>query len=192
MRNLRTKTGKKKKRKLIPRGARRFMRTRDAVLPDAEQIHALISAYSGDGTLLPRSLAEICENVRDFIVLEHDGRIIGCGVLHLYGVHLAEIRSITVDPASQSSGGGRRLVKALLAQAEKHKVTCVCLFTRIPEFFSRMGFTVANHEDLPDKIHKDCYQCPRLYRCDEVPMVRGHLPTFAILPAPKNWLKIQA
>jgi amino-acid N-acetyltransferase len=168
------------------------MRTRDAVLPDAEQIHSLISAYSGDGTLLPRSLAEICENVRDFVVLEHDGRIIGCGALHLYGVHLAEIRSITVDPTSQSCGGGRRLVKALLAQAEKHKVTCVCLFTRIPEFFSRMGFTTASHEDLPDKIHKDCYQCPRLYRCDEVAMIRGNLPTFAILPPPKNWLKIQA
>jgi amino-acid N-acetyltransferase len=168
------------------------MRTREAVLPDAEQIHALIAAYSGDGTLLPRSLAEICENVRDFVVLEHDGRIIGCGALHLYGVHLAEIRSITVDPASQSGGGGRRLVKALMAQAEKHKVTCVCLFTRIPEFFSRLGFTTANHQDLPDKIHKDCYQCPRLYRCDEVAMVRGDLPTFAILPPPKNWLKIQA
>lgn len=168
------------------------MRTRDAVLPDAEQIHALISAYSGDGTLLPRTLAEICENVRDFVVLEHDGRIIGCGALHLYGVHLAEIRSITVDPSSQSSGGGRRLVKTLLAQAEKHKVNCVCLFTRIPEFFSRMGFTIANHQDLPDKIHKDCYKCPRLYRCDEVAMIRGDLPTFAILPPPKNWLKIQA
>ena len=136
------------------------MRTREAVLPDAEQIHALIAAYSGDGTLLPRNLAEICENVRDFIVLEHERRIIGCGALHLYGVHLAEIRSITVDPSSQSNGGGRRLVKALL--------------------------------DLPDKIHKDCYQCPRLYRCDEVAMVRGDPPTFAILPPPKNWLKIHA
>ena len=111
------------KRRPPRRGARQSMRTREAVLPDAEQIHALISAYSGDGTLLPRTLAEICENVRDFIVLEDDGRIIGCGALHLYGVHLAEIRSITVDPSSQSNGGGRRLVKALLAQAEKHRVT---------------------------------------------------------------------
>src|SRR2546425_1919114 len=107
--------------------ARKRMRTREAILPDAQRIHDLIAAYSGDGTLLPRTLAEVCENVRDFVVLEHDGRIIGCGALHLYGVHLAEIRSITVDPASQSSGGGRRLVKALLAQAEKHNVTCVCL-----------------------------------------------------------------
>ena len=169
------------------------MRTREAILPDAEQIHALISKYSGDGTLLPRSLAEICENVRDFVVLEDEGEIIGCGALHLYGVHLAEIRSITVDPSRQSNGGGRRLVRALLGQSEKHKVTCVCLFTRIPEFFSRMGFTAAAHADLPDKIHKDCFQCPRLANCDEVAMIRGNLPAFAILPAPKNWLyKIQA
>ena len=57
------------------------MRTREAVLPDAEQIHDLIAVYSGDGTLLPRSLAEICENVRDFVVLEHRGGIVGCGAV---------------------------------------------------------------------------------------------------------------
>src|SRR6478752_4390614 len=90
-------------KQLGPRGrnssrfARRSMRTRKAILPDAQQIHELIAAYSGDGTLLPRTLPEICENVRDFVVLEEeDGKIIGCGALHLYGTHLAEIRSITV------------------------------------------------------------------------------------------------
>src|SRR6201988_4023145 len=100
--------------------ARRFMRTRKAILPDAKNIHALISAYSGDGTLLPRTLAEICENVRDFVVLEDGGLIIGCGALHLYGPHLAEIRSITVAPSQQGKGGGGCLVKALLAEAKKH------------------------------------------------------------------------
>ena len=40
------------------------MHTREALLPDAERIHELISAYSNDGTLLPRTLAEICENVQ--------------------------------------------------------------------------------------------------------------------------------
>ena len=168
------------------------MHARSATLPDAFAIEQLIQVHVGDGTLLPRSLAEICENIRDFIVVENAGEIVGCGALHLYGMHLAEIRSITVDPAQQGGGGGKMLVKALLAQAKKHQVTCVCLFTRIPDFFARMGFTVAEHGDLPDKIHKDCYKCPRLYRCDEVPMIRGELPTFAILPPPTNWLKIQA
>jgi amino-acid N-acetyltransferase len=164
------------------------MRTREAILPDAERVHELISAYSGDGTLLPRTFAEICENVRDFVVLEHRGRIIGCGALHLYGQHLAEVRSITVDPSYQGSGGGKRIVEALLEEAEKHQVTCICLFTRKPDFFAHLGFTVAQREDLPDKIHKDCWVCPRLHCCDEVAMVRGELPKFAILPEPSTWL----
>jgi amino-acid N-acetyltransferase len=169
------------------------MRTREAALPDAERIHELISSYSGDGTLLPRSLAEICENVRDFIVLEDAGRIQGCGALHLYGPHLAEVRSITVDRSWQGRGGGKRLVRALLREAKKHRVTCICLFTRKPEFFARLGFALAQREDMPDKIYKDCCVCPRFHCCDEVAMVRGELPKFAILPEPTDWLaKLQA
>ena len=164
------------------------MRTRKAILPDAPRIHSLICNYAGDGTLLPRTLAEICENVRDFVVLEHRGKIIGCGALHLYGRHLAEIRSITVDPEHQRMGGGRRLMQALMEEAEKHGVGCICLFTRKPDFFAHLGFAVTQREELPDKIHKDCWVCPRLHNCDEVAMVRGELPKFAILPEPTNWL----
>src|ERR1700741_2462769 len=73
--------------------ARRPMRTRKAILPDAEQIHELIGAYSGDGTLLPRTLPEICENVRDFVVLEEDSRLlVFCG-LHFFVFTLASILS---------------------------------------------------------------------------------------------------
>jgi len=169
------------------------MRTRRAILPDAQPIHDLIAGYSGDGTLLPRTLAEICENVRDFLVLEDSGCVIGCGALHLYGPHLAEIRSITVASWQQGKGGGSHLVRALLAEAKKHGVGCVCLFTRTPEFFARMGFRMARHADLPDKIYKDCHRCPRFHQCDEVAMVRGELPRFAILPEPRNWLvRLQA
>ncbi|MDP9161069.1 MAG: N-acetyltransferase [Acidobacteriota bacterium] len=164
------------------------MRTREAILPDAPRIHELISAYANDGTLLPRSLAEVCENVRDFVVLEDRGLIIGCGALHLYGAHLAEIRSITVQPARQGEGGGGLLVKALMQQGEKHRVSCICLFTRTPEFFSTLGFSVAQRDDLPDKIHKDCCVCPRFHSCDEVAMVRGEVPKFASVPEPAAWL----
>lgn len=164
------------------------MRTRKAIVPDAQQIHDLIAVYSGDGTLLPRTLAEICENVRDFVVLEEDGRIIGCGALHLYGPHLAEIRSITVAPWAQHKGGGGCLVKALLVEAQRHRVSCICLFTRSPQFFAPLGFQIAQRDDLPDKLYKDCCVCPRFHSCDEVAMVRGELPKFAMLPQPASWL----
>jgi amino-acid N-acetyltransferase len=155
-----------------------MVRTRNAVLPDVEHIHAIIQPYAQKGTLLPRTLAELCENVRDFVVAESEenGKIIGCGALHLYGLHLAEIRSIAVDPATKGLGAGRKLVEALLDEAERHHVTCVCLFTRIPDFFGHMGFSTASRQELPDKIYKDCVHCPNLFACDEVAMVRGAIP----------------
>ena len=162
------------------------MHTREALLRDATQIHDLIASYSGDGTLLPRTLPEICENIRDFVVTEDAGGIIGCGALHLYGPHLAEVRSIAVLPQAKGNGAGRQLIDALLEQASRQEVSCVCLFTRIPDFFARMGFTVATREEIPDKLYKDCHRCPRQNNCDEVAMVRGELPQFAILQPPTS------
>jgi len=77
-------------------------------------------------------------------------------------------------------------MEALLEEAEQQRVSCVCLFTRIPEFFSHLGFVEAKREELPDKIYKDCANCPKLHACDEVAMYRGHLPNFAILPRPEK------
>ena len=87
-------------------------------------------------------------------------------------------------PQFKGTGAGRLLVDALLEEAEQHHVNCVCLFTRIPEFFGNMGFIEAKREELPDKIYKDCANCPKLHECDEVAMYCGELPQFAILPRP--------
>jgi amino-acid N-acetyltransferase len=160
---------------------------RKAKLPDAINIFDLVNSLSGDGTLLRRSYAEICENVRDFAVAESPasgetgGVFLGCGALHLYGPHLAEVRSIVVKPEAKGQGAGGRLLRALLEEAEEQKVTAVCLFTRIPDFFFHFGFRVVDRTTLPDKIYKDCQTCPRLYACDEVAMVRGPLPKIAVL-----------
>ena len=160
---------------------------RKAKLPDAVNIFDLVNSLSGDGTLLRRSYAEICENIRDFAVAESPvsgesgGVFLGCGALHLYGPHLAEVRSIVVKPEAKGQGAGGRLLRSLLEEAEEQSVTAVCLFTRIPDFFFHFGFRVVDRTTLPDKIYKDCQTCPRLYACDEVAMVRGPLPKIAVL-----------
>jgi amino-acid N-acetyltransferase len=155
---------------------------RQARLQDAVHIFELVNSLSHDGTLLRRNYAEICENVRDFHIAESEaGVFLGCGALHLYGPHLAEIRSIVVKPEAKGQGAGGKLIKALLAEAEEQGVSCVSLFTRIPDFFFHFGFRVADRTALPDKIYKDCQACPRLYACDEVAMVRGPLPKMALL-----------
>jgi amino-acid N-acetyltransferase len=155
---------------------------RKAKLQDAVNIFELVNSLSGDGTLLRRSYAEICENVRDFTVAESgSGVFLGCGALHLYGPHLAEVRSIVVKPEAKGQGAGGKVLQALLAEAEDQGVTAVCLFTRIPDFFFHFAFRVVDRTALPDKIYKDCQTCPRLYACDEVAMVRGPLPKIAVL-----------
>lgn len=159
------------------------MQIRKARLQDATNIYELVNSLSPDGTLLGRTYAEICENVRDFTVAESDaGVFLGSGALHLYGPHLAEVRSIVVKPEAKGRGVGGKILFSLMNEADQHGVGCVCLFTRIPDFFYRYGFrTVEDRTALPDKIFKDCQNCPRLYRCDEVAMARGDVPRVSIL-----------
>lgn len=159
---------------------------RTARLQDAQNIFDLVNSLSGDGTLLRRSYAEICENIRDFAVAEQqhtDGKteFLGCGALHLYGPHLAEVRSIVVKPEAKRRGAGGELLRALMREADHQGVVSVCLFTRIPDFFTNFGFRVEDRTTLPDKIYKDCQSCPRLYACDEVAMLHGPLPRIAVL-----------
>ena len=168
--------------KMTPAARQDGVFIRAAKLPDAANIFQLVSSLSHDGTLLPRSYAEICENVRDFAVAETvDRELLGCGALHLYGPHLAEVRSIMVRPEAKGRGAGAALLRSLLEDAESQKVSCVSLFTRIPQFFMHYDFRVVDRTQLPDKIYKDCQTCPRLYACDEVAMVRGDLPRISVL-----------
>lgn len=156
--------------------------TRPAKLQDAVAIFDLVNSLSHDGTLLRRNYAEICENVRDFVIAESEaGVFLGCGALHIYGPHLAEVRSIVVKPEAKGQGAGGKLLRALIDESEYQGIAGVCLFTRIPDFFFHFGFRVADRTTLPDKIYKDCQTCPRLYACDEVAMVRGPLPRIAVL-----------
>ena len=156
---------------------------RKAKLPDAVNIFDLVNSLSGDGTLLRRSYAEICENVRDFAVAESEsGVFLGCGALHLYGPHLAEVRSIVVRPDTKGHGAGGLLVRALLDQAESSGIKCVCLFTRIPAFFDHFDFRVVDHRALRDKVVKDCMHCARRNACDEIAMAIGELPAPHTMP----------
>lgn len=160
---------------------------RKARVQDARDIFDLVNSLAGDGTLLRRSYAELCENIRDFTVAETlpadggESEFLGCGALHLYGPHLAEVRSIVMKPEAKGKGAGGRILQSLLDEAEEHGVMSVCLFTRIPHFFDHYGFREADRDAMPDKIYKDCQTCPRLYACDEVAMVKGPLPNVAVL-----------
>jgi amino-acid N-acetyltransferase len=154
------------------------LRTRKAQLQDARSIYQLIDSLTCDGTLLRRSYLEICANIHTFTIVETGSRqFIGCAALHVYGQHLAEIRSIVVHPDTKGHGAGGLLVHALLDQAEASGIKCVCLFTRIPAFFEHFHFRIVERQALRDKVLKDCIHCARRNACDEIAMAIGELPS---------------
>jgi amino-acid N-acetyltransferase len=159
------------------------LRTRKAQLQDAHAIHQLIESFTCDGTLLHRSYSEIRSNIHTFTIVETASRqFVGCAALHVYGQHLAEIRSIVVHPETKGHGAGGLLVRALLDQANASGIKCVCLFTRIPGFFEHFNFRIADRHALRDKVVKDCIHCARRNACDEIAMAIGELPTPDTLP----------
>jgi amino-acid N-acetyltransferase len=152
-------------------------------LQDARSIHQLIDSFTCDGTLLRRSYLEICANIHTFTIVETGSRqFIGCAALHVYGQHLAEIRSIVVHPNTKGHGAGSLLVHALLDQAQASGIQCVCLFTRVPAFFEHSHFRIAERQALRDKVLKDCIHCARRNACDEIAMAIGELPAPRAMP----------
>lgn len=153
-------------------------RARKAELRDAPAIHQLIDSFTHDGTLLHRAYSEICENIHTFTIVETEANeFIGCASLHVYGPHLAEIRSIVVRPGAAGRGAGSQLVQSLLQQAKQAGIKGVCLFTRIPAFFEHFRFHPTERYLLQDKIRKDCSHCARRNACDETAMMIGEIPT---------------
>lgn len=141
---------------------------RPALMNDADAIHALIDAASQTSTVLPRSRDSVCENLRDYIVAELDGRLIGCGALHIWGLDLAEVRSMVVDEEFRGLGVGGRIVQALVEEARRLRLKRLFVLTDSEEFFYRQGFLATDRGTLPHKVWNECILCPRFEDCGEV------------------------
>ncbi|MCA8951897.1 MAG: N-acetyltransferase [Planctomycetes bacterium] len=148
------------------------IQVRPARVDDAKPILTLVNELALKQVMLPRSPASVIENIRDFLVAEVDGKLAGCGALAITWTDLAEIRSLAVAPAEQKRGVGRALVDALVADAERLGLPRLFAFTYVPGFFTRVGFEICQHEDLPHKVFNDCRHCPKFLACDEIAMTR--------------------
>lgn len=143
---------------------------RQAELADVPDILRLINDYAARAVMLPRTELELCESLRDFLVATEGGELVGCGALHFYTTHMAELRSLAVAPSRTRSGLGQRIARELLAQAHRFGVDVVFAFTYVPHFFEKIGFQTVDRSTLPLKAWKDCLRCPMFNACDEIAM----------------------
>lgn len=143
---------------------------RRASMRDVPALLALINSFAAKGIMLPRTEFELAENIRDFVVISSEDRIVACCALHIYSPSAAEIRSLAVDPGWQSHGLGRKMVEALEVDARELGLIHLFAFTYVEGFFSKLGYAVVDRNELPLKAWKDCLRCPKFQACDEIAM----------------------
>ena len=149
------------------------LRAAKAEIPDAQAIHDLINLYAQRGDMLPRTMGEVYENLRDFYVVRgDDGRFMGCVALHIVWSDLAEIKSLAVPEDAQTKGLGSLLVEAAVEEARNIGLSRCFALTYRPAFFERLGFVQADVMTLPRKVWNECYRCPKFPSCNEIALVR--------------------
>ena len=144
-----------------------------ASVADAAAIHDLVNVYARKGEMLPRTMSEVYQNLRDFYVIrDGDGSMVACGALHILWEDLAEIKSLAVREDLQGQHIGARIVEACVDEARSLGLATVFALTYRPGFFERLGFAQADVMTLPRKVWGECYRCPKFPGCNEIAMVR--------------------
>jgi amino-acid N-acetyltransferase len=145
---------------------------RSAKISDARPIHQLLLKYANDGLVLPRSLSDIYECIRNFYVYEDqtDG-VIGAVCLQISWEDLAEVRSLVVAEQASGRGVGRVLVEQCLDEAREIGLEKVFALTYKVGFFEKLGFHEIEKSELPHKIWGDCIKCAKFPECDETAML---------------------
>ena len=150
------------------------LRAAKAEVEDAQAIHDLVNLYAQRGDMLPRTMGEVYENLRDFFVVREpdSGQFFGCVALHIVWADLAEVKSLAVPAEAQSRGLGSLLVNAAVDEAGNLGLERVFALTYRPAFFERLGFVQADVMTLPRKVWNECYRCPKFPSCNEIALVR--------------------
>jgi N-acetylglutamate synthase-like GNAT family acetyltransferase len=111
--------------------------------------------FKKNDRLNPASTREYFHRGR-FLVAGHQGHINGCVFVELKGDR-AYLGLLSVDPASQKSGLGTRLVNAAEEYARElgalhMDLTIVNVRQELPSYYNRLGYTVSGTEPIPPEM----------------------------------------
>ncbi|GAA2356074.1 amino-acid N-acetyltransferase [Saccharopolyspora halophila] len=132
---------------------------RPARVRDARAIKSLIDHYAGK-VVLGKELVTLYEDIQEFHVAESNGRLVGCGALHVLWEDLAEIRTVAVDPRRKGSGAGRALVEELIATAGGLGISRIFVLTFETEFFGKHGFRPIADTPVSDEVCEQIRRSP--------------------------------
>lgn len=147
---------------------------RPARVSDVPAICELIRTFADRRLMIRRSLGELYESIREFIVAtDDDGKVVGCAALHVFWEDLAELKCLAVSERVQGFGVGRRLVETCWQSARELELKTVFTLTYVASFFEKCDYRQIDKSELPHKIWNECVRCPLFPNCTEVALIRS-------------------
>ena len=116
------------------------MTLRPARTADVRDIRRLVAPYAERRILIAKDPVAYYEGLQQFVVAELDGKVVGCGALHVFWEDVAEVRTVAVSEDARGHGIGGLIVDRLIADARELGVSRVFCLTFETEFFARHGF----------------------------------------------------
>ncbi len=135
---------------------------RKAKIDDVGGILKLIEPLEAEGILVRRGRELLEIEIDRFVVLEHDGVILGCAALYPFPEeNSGELACLAIHPDYRDFGHGNRLLKYIEAQAASQEIhTLFVLTTHATHWFIEHGFSVTTPAELP-KAKQNFYNYQR-------------------------------
>jgi amino-acid N-acetyltransferase len=142
---------------------------RKPTVEDVDRMQALMAPHVLSEALLPRTRLDLVRGLRDFVLAEEDGELIGLASVSLVDVHLAEVGAVVCERPERLN----ELMDAVLDEARTMGVDRAFVLAPDPAPYRALGFEPTELSALPEKRDRQCLRCPRLPRCRQVPLVRS-------------------
>lgn len=126
-------------------------RYRNATSEDVPALIALIAPLEADGTLVRRNRELLEQEIDRFILVEHDGVVVGSAALYPFPeAQAGELACLAVAPEYRRAGIGESLLHRIEARARAAGFTRLfVLTTRTAHWFLERGFVETGVDTLP-------------------------------------------
>lgn len=131
---------------------------RNARTPDVRGIRALVGPYVESKAIVDKPVVSYFESLAEFVVVELDGEIVGCGALHVIWENVAEVRTLAVSPAVKGRGVGSMILTELIRRARDLGVGRVFCLTFETAFFGRHGFIEIEGAPVTREVYEELLQ----------------------------------
>ena len=121
-----------------------------------QQILDLIAPFVDKGKILPRTYAQINDNLLDFVLVKHFGAVIACaGLKNCQEGGMGEIYALAVSTEVQNHGISTELLNKLMQKAKMENfIKIFALSKHNKDWFLKQRFKQMKISDLPKDRQK--------------------------------------